>query len=111
MLPGMDVHARLKATFPWFDDYRWAWSYNADGEGAPAYAIRPSPAGARGTLEVFMPRAPHEQSNGVTAWLIRECRPRYEVPASRLMMALGDRSRSDSRWAHLDAHSPPPRTS
>ena len=25
-----DVHARLLAAFPWFDDYRWAWAYDAD---------------------------------------------------------------------------------
>jgi hypothetical protein len=39
-----------------------------------------------------MPTATHEQAEAVTAWLYREVRPLYEVPATALLMALGDRS-------------------
>jgi hypothetical protein len=103
-LAGMDsdVHTNLKAAFPWFDDYRWAWSYDPDDDGAPAYLIRPAPPAARGTIQIFMPTATHEQAEAIRVWLIGQCCPRYEVPATRFLMALGDRSRADNpAWSHL----------
>ena len=97
-----DTCDAFKAAFPWFDDYRWAWAYDPDGESAPAYRIRPASPGARGTIQIFMPTATHEQAEAVTAWLYRECRPRYEVPATRFLLALGDRSRAvNPAWSHL----------
>ena len=97
-----DTCDAFRAAFPWFDNYRWAWAYDPDGEGAPAYLIRPAPPNARGTIEVFMPSATHEQADAARAWLIAQCRPRYKVPATRLLMALGDRTRADNAaWSHL----------
>jgi hypothetical protein len=97
-----DTCAPFKAAFPWFDQFRWAWTYDPDGEGAPAYVIRPAPSAARGTIEMFMPTATHEQSEAVRSWLIEHCCPRYEVPATRFLMALGERSASaNGPWAHL----------
>jgi hypothetical protein len=98
----MDVHAELMAAFPWFDEYRWAWAFDPNGEGSPAYRIRPEPPGARGTIEIFMPTATHEQSKAVTAWLYRTCRPMFELPATRFLMEIGDRSRTPkAEWSHL----------
>jgi len=59
---GIDAttHTRFLKAFGWFDDYRWAWAYDPDGEGAPAYRIRPAPPGACGTIQIFMPTATHE---------------------------------------------------
>ncbi len=97
-----EIHRRLKAAFPWFDDQRWAWACDPDAEAAPAYRIRPAPANARGTIAIFMPTATPEQAEAVTAWLYRELRPLYEVPATSLLMTLGDRSRVDNpAWSHL----------
>jgi hypothetical protein len=49
-----------------------------------------------------MPTATHEQWAAVMAWLYREIRPLYEVPATSLLMAIGDRSRADNpAWSHL----------
>lgn len=65
--------------------------------------IRPAPPDARGAIEVFMPDATPEQTQAVKAWPLRECRPRYEVPATRLLMALGERSASAMpAWSHLN---------
>jgi hypothetical protein len=48
-----------------------------------------------------MPTATHEQAEAVTAWLHRECRPMYEVPATRLLLEIGDRSRMpNAAWSH-----------
>jgi hypothetical protein len=74
-MDSSDVHSRLKAAFPWFDDYRWAWGYDPDDDGAPADLIRPAPPAARGTIEIFMPTATHEQAEAVRTWLIARCRP------------------------------------
>jgi hypothetical protein len=97
-----DMHARLTAAFPWFDDHRWAWAYDPDGEGAAAYLIRAALPAALGTVEIFMPTATHEQAEAVRTWLIARHRPRYEVPATRFLMALGDRPRADNAaWSYL----------
>src|SRR5262249_44459130 len=102
VITSFGIHAAFKAAHPWFDDYRWGWDFDPDAESGPAYRIWPSPPGARGVIEVFMHGASHEQANAVRAWLIREFRPRYEVPATRLMMELGERSRMPGHWAHLN---------
>jgi len=88
--------------FPWFDDYRWAWAFDQNAEAAPAYRIRPAPPNAKGTIQIFMSTASHEQSESVKAWLYREFRPLYEVPATKLLMAIGDRSATNNpAWSHL----------
>lgn len=98
----LGLHAAFAATFPWFDDYRWGWAFDTDGEGAPAFKLWPAPGGARGTLEIFMAGATHEQWVAVKAWLVRECRPKWAVPARRILAERGHRSRNpNAPWAHL----------
>jgi hypothetical protein len=29
-----DTCDAFKGAFPWFDEYRWAWAHDPDGEGA-----------------------------------------------------------------------------
>jgi hypothetical protein len=70
------------AAFSCFDDYCWAWAYDPDAESGPAYLIRSAPPGARGSVEIFMPGATHEQAEAVRAWLIAQYSPRYEHPAT-----------------------------
>ena len=49
-----------------------------------------------------MPGATYEQAEAVRSWLVAECRPRYEVPATRLLIAFGERSASSNpAWSHL----------
>ena len=62
----------------------------------------PAPRDAQGTVEMFMPRATHEQADAVRSWLVARYRPRYKVPATRFLMALGERSASGHKaWPHL----------
>jgi hypothetical protein len=97
-----DTCDAFKAAFPWFDHHRWAWSYDPTGQAGPAYRIAFALADARGTIEVFMQGATHEQAEAVRSWLVAQYRPRYEVPATRFLMALGDRSRAGNpAWSHL----------
>jgi hypothetical protein len=49
-----------------------------------------------------MPTATRDQAEAVRVWLIEQCCPRYEVPATRFLMALGERSASaNPAWSHL----------